>query len=87
MTFDFKNPKIGYIFAMEGDARMIFFKMISTLPALTSYAIIISVGRTCLAAEEKIHMLISTFGKHFHFRTFSTDFFENVFYSALPNIV
>ena len=64
-----------------------FFKMISTLLALISHVIVILVGLTCLSVEEKMHMLISTFTKNFHFCTFCTDFFVNVFYSALLKIV
>ena len=64
-----------------------FLKMISTLLALISHVIVILVGLTCLAVEEKMHMLISTFTKIFHFCTFCTDFFVNVFYSALLKIV
>ena len=61
--------------------------MISALLALTSYLIVILVGLTCLAVEKKMHMLISTFTKKFHFWTFCADFFVNVFYSALLKIV
>ena len=64
-----------------------FFKMISALLALISYVIVILVGRTFLAVEENMHMLISTFTKKNHFCNFCTDFFANVFYSALLNIV
>ena len=56
-----------------------FFKMISVLLALISYGVFILVGLTCLAVEEKMHMLISTFTKNFHFCTFCTDFFVNAF--------
>ena len=49
--------------------------------------IVILVGLTCLAVQEKMHMLISTFTKYFHFWTFCTDLFVNVFYSALLKIV
>ena len=61
--------------------------MISALLALISYVIVILVGLTCLAVEEKMHMLISTFTNSFHFCTFCTDSFVNVFYSALLKIV
>ena len=64
--------KIGYIFATEADIGWSFFKTISALLALISYVIVILVGRRCLAVEDKMHMLISTFTK-------------NVFYSALLN--
>ena len=47
------------------------FKTISALLALISYVIVILVGRTCLAVEEKMHMLISTFTKKNHFCTLS----------------
>ena len=61
--------------------------MISALLALISYVIVILVGLTCLAVEEKMNMLISTFTKKIHFCTFCTDFFVNVFLSALLKIV
>ena len=61
--------------------------MISALLALISYVIVILVWLTCLAVEEKMHMLISTFTKKIHFCTFCTDSFVNVFYSALLKIV
>ena len=64
-----------------------FFKRYLHFLALISYVIVILVGRTCLAVEQKMHMLISTFTIIFHFCTFCTDFFANVFYSALLNIV
>ena len=61
--------------------------MISALLALISYVIVIFVGLTCLAVEEKMQMLISTFTKKIHFCTFFADSFVNVFYSALLQIV
>ena len=79
--------KIEHIFATEADIGIVFFKMISALLALISYVIVILVGLTCLAVEEKMHMLILTFTKKNHFCTFCTDFFVNVFYSALLIIV
>ena len=63
------------------------FLMTSSLLALISYLIVILVGLTCLAVGEKMHMWISTFTKKIHFCTFCTDFFINVFYSALLKIV
>ena len=79
--------EIGYIFATEADIGIVFFKTISALLALISYVIVILVGRTCLAVEEKMNMLILTFTRKFHLCTFFTDFFANVFYSALLIIV
>ena len=62
MTFDLKNPswikKIGYIFATEAYIGMVFFLTIFALLALISYVIVILVGRTCLAVEKKMNMLI-----------------------------
>ena len=62
MTFDLKNPswiqKIGYIFATEAYIGMFLKKMIFALLALISYVIVILVGRTCLAVEKKMNMLI-----------------------------
>ena len=61
--------------------------MISALLALISYVIVILVGLTCLAVKEKMHMFISTFTKKIYFCTFCTNFFVNVFYSALLKLV
>ena len=59
-----------------------FFYTISALLALISYVIVILVGRTCLAVEEKMNMLISTFTKKFFFVLFVPILLQ--MYSIMP---
>ena len=58
------------------------FKLISALIALISYVIVILVGRTCVAEEEKMLKLILTFTKKINFVFFVPIFLQ--MYSTVP---
>ena len=75
-------PKLAISLQWKQISGWSFFKTISALLALISYVIIILVGRTCLAVEEKMNMLISTFTKKIIFVLFEPILLK--MYSIVP---
>ena len=72
MTFDLENPRWppsaaildfkNWLYLCNGSRyRMVFF--LNDICTFSSYVIVILVGRTCLAVEEKMNMLNSAFTK------------------------